>query len=156
MAVVLGPGIHIKRSPLCGRNFEYVSEDPYLAGRIAAGLVEGLQSEVLGPDYRLHRSDGHTPGMLLTEIPGEDGPVVFVADLAPGLPWVRSTITMGYDRCPELLIDEKTHLFELLHERRGRLFFTHDPQHAICSLRHDDRGRIEPRDPQEAVVGLEV
>ncbi|MBV9920049.1 MAG: glycoside hydrolase family 3 C-terminal domain-containing protein [Pseudonocardia sp.] len=48
VAVVLGPGINIKRSPLCGRNFEYVSEDPYLAGRVAAGLVEGLQSQGVG------------------------------------------------------------------------------------------------------------
>ena len=48
VAVVLGPGINIKRSPLCGRNFEYVSEDPHLAGRVGAGLVEGLQSEGVG------------------------------------------------------------------------------------------------------------
>jgi beta-glucosidase len=48
VAVVLGPGINIKRSPLCGRNFEYVSEDPHLSGRIGAGLVEGIQSEGVG------------------------------------------------------------------------------------------------------------
>ena len=42
--VLLGPGLNIKRSPLCGRNFEYLSEHPILAGRMAAGLVDGIQS----------------------------------------------------------------------------------------------------------------
>ena len=50
--VILGPGVNMKRSPLCGRNFEYFSEDPYLAGALATGLIEGIQSQGVGTSLK--------------------------------------------------------------------------------------------------------
>jgi beta-glucosidase len=52
VAVILGPGINIKRSPLCGRNFEYFSEDPIVSGVMGSGLVRGIQSKGVGSSLK--------------------------------------------------------------------------------------------------------
>ena len=79
----------------------------------------------------------------MVELPaqGGEGPLVFAADLVPGAAWVHLPITMGYDRFPERLIDEKQALFDDLINREGRLFFAHDHRVAIAGLSRDERGR---------------
>ena len=52
VSIILGPGVNIKRSPLCGRNFEYFSEDPYLTGELAASHIAGVQSQGVGTSIK--------------------------------------------------------------------------------------------------------
>lgn len=52
VGLVLGPGANLKRNPLCGRNFEYFSEDPYLAGKLAAGFIRGAQAQGVGTSLK--------------------------------------------------------------------------------------------------------
>ncbi len=115
---------------------------PLLEGSGRLELVDTTSSETLGGAFRFHLCDGHTPGLLLTEVATDDGPIVFASDLIPGAPWVHLPITMGYDRYPELLIDEKEKLLTDLEARGGRLFFTHDPGMPIGRVVRDDRGRF--------------
>lgn len=79
VAVVLGPGVNIKRSPLCGRNFEYYSEDPYVAGELGASFVAGMQNETgvgaslkhfacNSQEYRRLQSDSQVDERALREI----------------------------------------------------------------------------------------
>lgn len=115
--------------------------------------VVGPASKTLGEGYRLHISHGHTPGLMLVEIPGRHGPIVFAGDLIPGRPWVHLPITMGYDRYPELLIDEKEALLTDLHARGGRLFYTHDPDVALSGIDRDSRGRFHATDDVDRLAG---
>lgn len=109
-------------------------------------LIDGERSDTLGADYRLHYSEGHTPGLMLTEVASAEGCVLFAADLIPGRAWVHLPITMGYDRFAERLIDEKERLLGELLGRDARLFFTHDPEVALARLTRDDRGRFGVRE----------
>jgi len=111
------------------------------SGRLV--LVDDEKSDVLGEGFTFLYSNGHTPGLMHTviEVPGED-PVIFASDLIPGTPWVHLPITMGYDRSPELLIDEKQKLLEFAIDNNARLFYTHDPRVDMSYVTRDEKGKF--------------
>ena len=112
-------------------------------------LVEGEHSQTLGLAVRFSYSDGHTPGLMLAEVGG----VVFCADLIPGRRWVHLPITMGYDRWPEQLVDEKRVFLQDKLARDVRLFFTHDHECALARVTCDQRGRFGTTDEQRVLHG---
>ncbi|MFV0458708.1 MAG: glycoside hydrolase family 3 C-terminal domain-containing protein [Actinomycetales bacterium] len=64
LSVILGPGINMKRSPLCGRNFEYFSEDPFLAGELGVGIVDGIQSQGVGTSVKHYAANNQEDDRL--------------------------------------------------------------------------------------------
>ncbi len=117
--------------------------------------VQGAHSLSLGMQVRFSYSNGHTPGLMLAEIAASagEGGIVFCADLIPGRPWVHLPVTMGYDRYPELLIDEKRAFLEDKLARNVRLFFTHDVDCASARVARDAKGRYSAVDEQRELVG---
>ncbi len=129
---------------------------PLLQASNRLEIVDGDRCAVLGDAVRFHYSDGHTPGLMLAELlgPGGHGGVVFCADLIPGRPWVHLPVTMGYDRFPELLIDEKNEFLADKLARDVRLFFTHDTGCAMARVTRDERGRYGTVEESPALDGI--
>lgn len=92
-------------------------------------------------DFGVHFrfSDGHTVGLMLAQIGTGANRITFASDLIPGLPWLHLPVTMGYDRYPELLVNEKKELLEEVLNQQ--LFFTHDPQVSLVQVTKDSSNK---------------
>lgn len=101
-------------------------------------------------------SQGHTPGHLHTLYKGDTHKIFFCGDLIPGRAWVHLPITMGYDRFPEQLIDEKAAIYQRAEKEDWVLFFTHDPKVAASHLRLSGVGKYEPVQDQIALDHYQV
>ena len=114
------------------------------SGRVV--VIDGDTCELLGDDYHFMFSNGHTPGLMHTVIETEDGPVIFASDLIPGAHWVHLPVTMGYDRSPELVIDEKQIMLEYAVQHNARIFYTHDQHTVMSHIQRDNKGKFVPVD----------
>ncbi|MBX3285272.1 MAG: glycoside hydrolase family 3 C-terminal domain-containing protein [Actinobacteria bacterium] len=101
VSVVLGPGINIKRSPLCGRNFEYLSEDPHLSGVLGVALVEGIQGRGVGTSLKHFAVNNQEADRLRVSADVEERPLreVYLAAfehvVRTAQPW---TVMCSYNR----------------------------------------------------------
>jgi len=110
----------------------------------------------LGEAFTAIETFGHTPGMLHVRVRGARGSALFAADLIPGTPWVHAPITMGYDRYPELLVDEKTRVLEQAANEGTILLFMHDAKWAAAGIERDPRGRFVPKAPVETLSSWDL
>lgn len=104
-------------------------------------VIDTEETNLLGKDYKFFYTDGHTPGMMHTEVKGENASCFFAADLIPGINWVHLPVTMGYDRFPEKLIDEKKTILDHAMKDKVKIFYTHDPEIALSDIKIDEKGK---------------
>lgn len=105
-------------------------------------LVEGCHHPDLDFGVTFEYFDGHTPGLMVSRLIVPNGPLYYVSDLIPGVAWVHLPITMGYDRYPEMVVDEKHAFLKKVVGEEGKLFFVHDPEVPCAGINQDDKGRF--------------
>lgn len=114
------------------------------SGRLILVKTSKPHVDFLGSAFTFWFSSGHTPGHMHTIVQGATQRVVFAGDLIPGTAWVHVPITMGYDRYPELLIDEKMTFYNDVVDANTFVFFTHDGQCSWAHIRKSAEGKYQP------------
>lgn len=99
--------------------------------------------KVILNNFRFIESNGHTPGQLHTIVKTDSDEIIFCGDLIPGSTWAHIPLTMGYDRFPELLIDEKTQLYKNLNLEKTIFYYTHDNKYVGSRIKKNENGKYE-------------
>lgn len=120
--------------------------------------VQGRETVTVGSiTVHLSRSEGHTPGMLCSDIRWEGGHAVYASDLVPGRAWLHLPIGTGYDRHAEQCLDEKRSLLTSLAADGGWIVYTHDPDVAASRVVRDEKnGRFTAHDEQRGRWRMQV
>ena len=123
VSVILGPAVNIKRSPLCGRNFEYYSEDPYLTSEMAGALIEGIQSKHIGTSIKhfLANNQEHRRMSSSSEVDERTLREIYLAAFEGAVtkqkPW---TVMCSYNKINGTYAAEnKTYLTDVLRDEWG-------------------------------------
>jgi len=101
-------------------------------------------------------SDGHTPGQMHVMVKGDKENLFFAGDLIPGKAWVHLPITMGYDRFPEKVIDEKSDLYEKTVGHDTQIFFTHDIGCAAAKIQKNEKSKFITYDEKVELLAFDL
>lgn len=134
---------------------------PGLADKLVASgrlvIVDGCDfpdSAISSISFRF--TEGHTPGQMHTLVSGDHQKILYCGDMVPGTPWLHIPITMGYDRFPEKLIDEKSDLLSEAADEGWLLFYTHDPKVVASKCQWDTGGKIVPTEIVTTMDRLQI